>query len=116
MRRWCFDTCRIDLLLRRNAAFHARHACTELMELRERYSPIDTHQRKIDELRNPPASLQDCVFARTTLTFSADLKTKRCQCGSGMNELRAQHGQGDTIRYPEVVPNESAAQAGVIAK
>ena len=60
-----------------------RRVIEELMELRERYPLIDMHERMIEEFRNPPASPKDCIFARTTLTFSADLKTKITPCQFG---------------------------------
>ena len=55
----------------------------ELMDLRERYPLIDMHPRMIEEFRNPPASPKDCIFAQTTLTYSADLKTKITPCQFG---------------------------------
>ncbi len=55
----------------------------ELMRLRAAYPLIDMHKRMIDEFRNPPASPKDCIFARTTLTVSADLKTRITPCQFG---------------------------------
>ena len=60
-----------------------RRVIEELMDLRERYPVIDMHPRMIEEFRNPPASPKDCIFAQTTLTFSADLKTKITPCQFG---------------------------------
>jgi hypothetical protein len=37
----------------------------------------------IEELRHPPALSSDCIFARTTLTLSADLKTRITPCQFG---------------------------------
>jgi hypothetical protein len=37
----------------------------------------------IEELQHPPASPKDCIFARTTLTVSADLKTRITPCQFG---------------------------------
>ena len=53
------------------------------MRLRAAYPLIDMHKRMIDEFRNPPASPKDCIFARTTLTVSADLKTRITPCQFG---------------------------------
>jgi len=64
-------------------AYQRRRVIEELMELRERYPRIDMHPRMIEEFRNPPASPKDCIFAQTTLTFSADLKTKITPCQFG---------------------------------
>ena len=55
----------------------------ELMQLREAYPLIDMRRRVIEEFRKPPASPQDCIFARTTLTVSADLKTRITPCQFG---------------------------------
>ena len=60
-----------------------RRAIDELMELRARYPLIDMHKHMIEEFRHPPPSPKDCIFARTTLTFSADLKTKITPCQFG---------------------------------
>ena len=37
----------------------------------------------IEEFQKPPASPKDCIFARTTLTVSADLKTRITPCQFG---------------------------------
>lgn len=58
-------------------------AIEELLRLREAYPVIRMSKRMIDELRNPPASPQDCIFARTTLSVSADLKTRITPCQFG---------------------------------
>lgn len=60
-----------------------RRAIEELMELRARYPLINMHKRMIEEFRNPPTSPKDCIFARTTMTFSADLKTMITPCQFG---------------------------------
>jgi MoaA/NifB/PqqE/SkfB family radical SAM enzyme len=60
-----------------------RRVIEELMDLRARYPRIDMHPRMIEEFRNPPSSPKDCIFAQTTLTFSADLKTKITPCQFG---------------------------------
>jgi hypothetical protein len=40
-------------------------------------------ERTLVEFRHPPASPKDCIFARTTLTVSADLKTRITPCQFG---------------------------------
>jgi MoaA/NifB/PqqE/SkfB family radical SAM enzyme len=55
----------------------------ELLRLRAAYPLVDMQKAMIEELRHPPASPEDCVFARTTLTVSADLKTKITPCQFG---------------------------------
>jgi MoaA/NifB/PqqE/SkfB family radical SAM enzyme len=60
-----------------------RRVIEELMGLRACYPLIDMHPRMIQEFQKPPASPKECIFARTTLTFSADLKTKITPCQFG---------------------------------
>ena len=55
----------------------------ELLRLRTVYPLIDMQKGLIEEFHHPPASPQDCVFARTTLTVSADLKTRITPCQFG---------------------------------
>jgi MoaA/NifB/PqqE/SkfB family radical SAM enzyme len=69
-----------------------RRVIEELMGLRERYPLIDMHPRMIREFQNPPASPKECIFARTTLTFSADLKTRITPCQFGGNPDCSQCG------------------------
>jgi MoaA/NifB/PqqE/SkfB family radical SAM enzyme len=60
-----------------------RRVIEELMYLRAAYPLVDMHERMIAEFRNPPASPEDCIFSRITLTVSADLKTKITPCQFG---------------------------------
>lgn len=61
-----------------------RKACVEeLLRLRKQYSKLDMHEAAIRELLSPPASPADCIFARTTEVFSADLKTRVAPCQFG---------------------------------
>ena len=55
----------------------------ELLRLRVAYPLVDMHQRVIEEFRHPPASPKDCIFAQTTLTVSADFKTRITPCQFG---------------------------------
>jgi sulfatase maturation enzyme AslB (radical SAM superfamily) len=58
-------------------------AIDELMQLRTAYPLIKMSGRMIEEFRNPPASPEECIFARTTLSVSADLKTRITPCQFG---------------------------------
>lgn len=55
----------------------------ELDELRGRFPLLDLSDRVLQEFRNPPQSPKECIFARTTETVSADLKTRITPCQFG---------------------------------
>jgi MoaA/NifB/PqqE/SkfB family radical SAM enzyme len=55
----------------------------ELRRLRPLYPKLDMHERVIGEIANPPSSPEECIFARTTQSISADLKTKITPCQFG---------------------------------
>jgi MoaA/NifB/PqqE/SkfB family radical SAM enzyme len=56
---------------------------TELLELRKRYPILDMPEIVINEISSPPKSPEECIFARTTMTVSADLSTKITPCQFG---------------------------------
>lgn len=56
---------------------------TELLRLKPLYPILDMHESCIKEFRNPPKSPEECIFARTTHTVSADLKTAITPCQFG---------------------------------
>ena len=56
---------------------------TELLRLRPLYPILDMHESALLEFLNPPQSPEDCIFARTTNTVSADLKTIITPCQFG---------------------------------
>ncbi|MGA9565288.1 MAG: radical SAM protein [Candidatus Korobacteraceae bacterium] len=58
-------------------------AIDELLRLRQIYPLLNMDERTLVEFRHPPASPKDCIFARTTLTVSADLKTRITPCQFG---------------------------------
>jgi organic radical activating enzyme len=58
-------------------------AITELLRLREAYPLLDMNAAVIKEFFHPPASPQECIFAHTTTTISADLKTQITPCQFG---------------------------------
>lgn len=55
----------------------------ELLDLRTRYPKLDMPAKLLEEISRPPASPDDCIFARTTHTVSADLKTMITPCQFG---------------------------------
>lgn len=55
----------------------------QLLQLRQQYSKLDMSEGLIREIEHPPASPDDCIFAMTTETISADLKTKVTPCQFG---------------------------------
>ncbi len=58
-------------------------AIEDLLRLRESYSKLDMRTGAIREFATPPQSPAECIFARTTKTLSADLKTKITPCQFG---------------------------------
>lgn len=60
-------------------------AISQMMELRKRYSKLDMPEGLIKQFASPPKSAADCVFALTTKTISADLKTVISPCQFGGN-------------------------------
>jgi MoaA/NifB/PqqE/SkfB family radical SAM enzyme len=55
----------------------------ELLRLQPLYPILDMREGLIREILSPPKSPKDCIFARTTHTISADLKTKITPCQFG---------------------------------
>jgi len=55
----------------------------ELHRLRVKYPVLDMPDSVIDEILSPPNSPAECIFARTTKTISADLKTRIVPCQFG---------------------------------
>jgi MoaA/NifB/PqqE/SkfB family radical SAM enzyme len=55
----------------------------DLRALRLRYPKLEAPEGLIDAYANPPDSPDECVFARTTTSISADLKTKITPCQFG---------------------------------
>jgi len=58
-------------------------AVRELMELRNSFPKLDMPEAMLREYLAPPASPSECIFARTTLSISADLKTRIGPCQFG---------------------------------
>jgi MoaA/NifB/PqqE/SkfB family radical SAM enzyme len=57
----------------------------DLRQLRTKYPVLDMPDVVIDEIAAPPKSPKECIFARTTRTISADLKTQITPCQFGGN-------------------------------
>ncbi len=55
----------------------------ELRMLRLKYPTLDMPTAVIDEIASPPQSPDECIFARTTETISADLTTRITPCQFG---------------------------------
>ena len=60
-----------------------RDVVATLMVLRERYPKIEMPRGMIEVYADPPASPDECVFARVTKSFSADLETRITPCQFG---------------------------------
>jgi len=68
-----------EILSREQRAFVVR----ELLRLRQVYPRIAMRPELIDALGHPPKSPEECIFARTTLSLSADLTTRITPCQFG---------------------------------
>ena len=64
----------------------------DLRRLRLKYPKLDMPEAVIKELGAPPANAEDCIFARTTETISADLHTRIAPCQFGGDPDCAQCG------------------------
>jgi MoaA/NifB/PqqE/SkfB family radical SAM enzyme len=60
-------------------------AIHEMFKLRKQFPKLDMPEGLIAQFATPPHSPQECVFALTTQTLSADLKTKVTPCQYGGN-------------------------------
>lgn len=64
----------------------------KLSELRLRYPILDMNEAVVREFLTPPQSPEECIFARSTHTISADLKTHISPCQFGGNPDCSQCG------------------------
>jgi MoaA/NifB/PqqE/SkfB family radical SAM enzyme len=60
-----------------------RQAVRDLTEIRRRRPKLDMADSALAAFMNPPQSPDDCIFAQTTQTFSADFKTQITPCQFG---------------------------------
>jgi sulfatase maturation enzyme AslB (radical SAM superfamily) len=58
-------------------------AIAEMLQLRKLFPKLDMPEGMIKQLATPPSRPEDCVFALTTQTLSADLKTRITPCQFG---------------------------------
>jgi len=67
-------------------------AIRELLDLRPRYPKLDMEESMLREFLHPPVSPARCIFAQTTATISADLRTPITPCQFGGNPDCSQCG------------------------
>ena len=60
-----------------------REVLDELERLFPLYPKFQMNRKMIEELRHPPQSPEECIFARTTTSLSADLETRIGPCQFG---------------------------------
>src|ERR1700722_12021278 len=60
-----------------------RQLLDELERLFPLYPKFQMNRKMIEELRHPPQSPEECIFARTTMSLSADLETRIGPCQFG---------------------------------
>src|SRR5690242_4719574 len=77
-----------EILTREQRTFVAH----EMMRLRPLYPKLDMLEETIAEYLSPPKSPRECIFAKTTETISADLKTRIMPCQFGGNPDCSQCG------------------------
>jgi MoaA/NifB/PqqE/SkfB family radical SAM enzyme len=58
-------------------------AIADMKQLRKEFPKLDMPEVVIEQFANPPHSPDDCIFAQTTQTLSADLETKITPCQFG---------------------------------
>src|SRR5580692_10142557 len=65
--------------------------CSHSLTLRKQFLKLDIPEGMIRQFASPPSNPTECVFALTTQTLSADLKTKSvpCQFGENRTAVRA---------------------------
>jgi MoaA/NifB/PqqE/SkfB family radical SAM enzyme len=62
-----------------------QRATADLIALRGTFKKLDMHEALIRQFTKPPKTPRDCIFAQTTETISADLKTRIGPCQFGGN-------------------------------
>ena len=62
-----------------------QRAISDMLALRTQFPKLDMPEGMIRQFATPPANPKECVFALTTQTLSADLKTKVVPCQYGGN-------------------------------
>jgi len=64
----------------------------ELAALRSRFPKLDLLDSVIEGFRNPPSSPEECIFSRTTINYTADLRSRISPCQFGGNPDCSQCG------------------------
>lgn len=64
----------------------------EILVLRKRYPKLDMPKSVVEGFRNPPGSPAECIFSRTTVNYTADLKSRISPCQFGGNPDCSQCG------------------------
>jgi sulfatase maturation enzyme AslB (radical SAM superfamily) len=64
----------------------------ELAALRSKFPKLDLLDSVIEGYRNPPSSPDECIFSRTTINYTADLKSRISPCQFGGNPDCSQCG------------------------
>jgi MoaA/NifB/PqqE/SkfB family radical SAM enzyme len=59
------------------------YVIADLRVLRRKYPKLEMPESLLREMEQPPANPAECIFARTTATISADLKTRITPCQFG---------------------------------
>jgi organic radical activating enzyme len=62
-----------------------QQAIADMLALRKEFPKLNMPEAMVRQFATPPRSPKECVFARTTHTLSADLKTKIVPCQFGGN-------------------------------
>jgi sulfatase maturation enzyme AslB (radical SAM superfamily) len=62
-----------------------QQAIVEMTELRKKFPKLDMPEGLVRQFAAPPHRPEDCIFALTTQTLSADLRTKIVPCQFGGN-------------------------------
>jgi sulfatase maturation enzyme AslB (radical SAM superfamily) len=65
---------------------------TELLQLRDLYPKLSMTRNMIEGYLTPPSNPSECVFARTTRSITADLRTRVTPCQFGGNPDCSQCG------------------------
>lgn len=60
-------------------------AIADMLQLRKQFPKLDMPEAMIRQFAAPPHSPEECIFAQTTQTLSADLQTKITPCQFGGN-------------------------------
>lgn len=55
----------------------------ELVALKKQFPKLELPKPVIEGFRNPPKSPEECIFSRTTINYTADLKSKVVPCQFG---------------------------------